>query len=200
MSARLPKKPNSLNGADITPPTTFPSILKDLLRNFLSGFTINLFNDSPNGLITLSLNVFIILSFILSHPRLNKFFTPSIVSVTIRFIGSNALKNGSAILSYKKSDIFIFHSFIVIFIESTISISNQVLNLSISPPERFPSHPFSPKNHFWNLSVLAAIPPANPNNAPPIGPPGKKNDGSKPNAPATAPVPPKNVANLKSTP
>ena len=47
---------------------------------------------------------------------------------------------------------------------------------------------------------LATIPPAIPNNAPPIGPPGKKNVGNKPNPPATAPIPPKNVACLGSTP
>ena len=81
-----------------------------------------------------------------------------------------------------------------------ISISKNVLNLSITPPERLPSKSSSPNNQVWNLLELAAIPPAKPNNAPPTGPPGKKNVGIKPSAPAPAPNPPKNVANLGSIP
>ena len=123
LSALFPKNPNNLNGADIIPPTTFPNILNDLLSIFFNGSTTYLVNDSPNGLITLSLNTFNTFSFNLSHPLLNIFLILVNVLETICFIGSNALKNGSAILSYKKSDIFIFQDLRVIFIESNISIS-----------------------------------------------------------------------------
>ena len=200
MSALFPNQPKILNGAEITPPINLPNKPNVPLSIFFNGLTTYLFNDSPKGLITLSLNTPNTFSFMKFHPLLNMSFTPCAASIRICFIGSIPAKNGSATLSYKKSDIFKFHSFIVILNESNTSISKNVLNLSIRPPERLPSNSFSPNNQVWNLSELAAIPPAIPNKAPPIGPPGKKNDGIKPNAPAPAPIPPKKVANLGSIP
>ena len=199
LSTRAPNNPNSLNGADNTVPTILPNIPNDVFKSFFNGSTTYLVNDSPNGLITLSLNTLITLSFNLFHPALIILLTPSTASITIFFIGSNALKNGSAIFSWKKSDILSPHSFTVIFNESKISISNHVLNLSISPPERFPSNPSSPNNQVWNLFELAIIPAPTPSIAPPIGPPGRKNDGNNPIAPARPPTVPRNAACLTST-
>ena len=52
-----------------------------------------------------------------------------------------------------------------------------------------PSLKFSPYKNSWNASDLVTRPEAIPNNAPVKGPPGKKNDGSKPNpAPINPPI------------
>ena len=134
LSNLFPIAPNNLKGAETIVPNILPARLNPLVKNFFNGLTIYFSNDSPNGFITLSLKTPTTFSFILSHPALNISLTFSAASCIALVTGPAAFKNGSAIESYKKSETFMFHSFIVIFNESTTCMSNHVENLVINPP------------------------------------------------------------------